>query len=147
MEFNYEVFIVEEETIRLELQSPRPEQLGEISSSVKEILDGNTPSDITSGSFVVPDDLTAYQKDAEYITTVRAEFEEQEKNQENVGTVEIKVEPSIEFQVSSLTIPKHDDPEELKKWAEGKLEELLRDLKLRSDLKYKKKFMFEFRNT
>ena len=138
MEFNYEVFIVEEETIRLELQSPRPEQLGEISSSVKEILDGNTPSDITSGSFVVPDDLTAYQKDAEYITTVRAEFEEQEKNQENVGTVEIKVEPSIEFQVSSLTIPKHDDPAELKKWAEGKLEELLRDLKLRSDLKYKK---------
>ena len=138
--YKYEVFIVEEENIRSELQSPSINQLETISTNVNEILVADTQyknTDIASGSFVAPDDLTAYEEGAEDITNVRKEFKEQEQNQENFGIVEIKVKQSIEFSVRSSTIPGHDDPAELKKWAEGKLEELLRDLKLRSDLKYK----------
>ena len=136
--YKYEVFIVEEENIRIELQSPSINQLETISSNVDKILGEDTQyknPDIASGSFVAPDDLTAYEEGAEDITNVRKEFKEQEQNQENFGTVEIKVKQSIEFSVRSSTIPGHDDPAELKKWAEGKLEDLLRDLKLRSDLK------------
>ena len=144
MIYKYEVFIVEEENIRTELQSPSINQLEKISSSVEVILREDTQyknPDIASGSFVVPDILTAYEENAEDITPIRAEFKEQEQNQENFGIVEIKVKQSIEFSVRSSIIPDHNDPElgpeALKTWAEGKLEDLLRDLKLRSDLKYK----------
>ena len=149
MIYKYEVFIVEEENIRSELQSPSINQLETISTNVNEILVADTQyknPDITSGSFVVPEVLTAYEEGAEDITNVRKEFKEQEQNQENFGTVEIKVEQSIEFQVKSSIITDHNDaeirsaeyPENVRRWAESKLQELLTGLTLRLDLKRKK---------
>ena len=138
--YKYEVFIVEEENIQLKLQSPSIAQLETISSTVKKSLDDDPQSDISSGSFVAPAVLTAYEEDAEDIDNIRVPLKKQENNQKNFKTLEIKVEQSIEFEVKSSTITDHNDkdyPENVRLWAESKLQELLTGLTLRLDLKRK----------
>ena len=146
--YKYEVFIVEEENIRIELQSPSINQLETISSNVDKILGEDTQyknPDIASGSFVVPDVLTAYEEDAEDIDNIRDPLQKQENNQKNFKTLEIKVNQSIEFEVESSVITDHNDaeirsaeyPENVRRWAESKLQELLTGLTLRLDLKRK----------
>ena len=85
--------------------------------------------------------MTAYEEDAEYIISIRPGLVEQENNQKNFKELEIKVKQSIEFEVKSSIITDHNDddyPENVRLWAESKLQELLTGLTLRSDLKKKK---------